>query len=103
MRFKDSPDLFGCGIGTSTCAEIRCDFCGTLYNEGADPDGEKGPSSEGEWIPNITFAGKTICECCFEKIENEIYGRMNDIISWYRDITKVQRKELEQREKLLSF
>ena len=46
-------------------------------------------------ILNTYFAGKEICECCFEKIENEILHRMQDILPWYKRILDVKRKTLE--------
>ena len=64
MRFDDAPDLFGCGLGYSTCGDIQCEWCGTLYNQGNDAL----ERYDGESVTHIEFAGKTICECCFEAI-----------------------------------
>jgi hypothetical protein len=74
-RFIDSPELFGCGTGISTCDDFTCAICGTKYNNGND-----------ESIPVATFAGVKICGDCFEKIENEILCRMPDILRWYKKI-----------------
>lgn len=95
MRYDDSPDLFGCGVGHGTSAEIRCDWCGTLYNEGADADNED--EVPGEDVRFTVFAGKTVCECCFEKIERAVLLRMRDILPWYRKILDAHRADLDTR------
>jgi hypothetical protein len=38
MRFEDSSELFGNGVGGSTCVEIKCEFCGVVHNAGNAPD-----------------------------------------------------------------
>jgi hypothetical protein len=101
MQFKDSQGLFGLGIGGSTCAEIKCDVCGTIHNKGCDPDADRNPT-EGDWVKNTQFAGMTVCFCCYEKIENAVLSRIDDIIPWYRDLLKAQRKILEDREKVFT-
>lgn len=94
MRFEDSPNLFGGGSGSGTCGDIKCQFCGTLYNEGNDEAESYGRDS----VTETDFAGLTVCECCFEKIEIEILHRMPDIMSWYRRILEARRKRLSEDE-----
>lgn len=77
-RIEDSPGLFGSGFGNGTSYEIRCDFCGAVHNEGLDPE----HTCEGEDVRYQDFAGKTVCECCFEAIEKEIICRQSDILEW---------------------
>lgn len=76
-RFEDGPELFGCGIGISTGYKIKCDMCGTIYNKESKDDE---PSTEGDSVCYTIFAGLRICDCCFEKVENEILKRMDDIL-----------------------
>lgn len=82
-RFEDSPELFGGGVGVSTGFEIHCDWCGVTHNEDTD---EEDMSTEGDSVRHTDFAGKQICDCCFEGIEREILRRMRDILPWYERI-----------------
>ncbi|MDD5589043.1 MAG: hypothetical protein PHP92_03220 [Candidatus Nanoarchaeia archaeon] len=97
-RFKDNPELFGCGIGVSTGFKIKCYLCGTIHNKEAK---DEELSTEGDGVCYTVFAGLQICDCCFEKIENEILERMDDILLWYKNILKSRRENLEKSEKLL--
>jgi hypothetical protein len=97
MRREDSPDLFGRGFGVSSSGDTQCEFCGTLYNEGAD---ERGFYDE-ESINHTLFAGKTVCSCCFEIIEEEIISRMSDILPWFRRIIDHQKKRIEKYDEQL--
>jgi hypothetical protein len=96
-RFDDSPELFGFGCGTSCCGDIRCEWCGIVHNPT-----ETGDYPDGESVCNTEFAGKTICECCFADIENEVLRRMPHILKWYRRILAARRKKLERDERLLA-
>ncbi len=98
MRFEDSPELFGCGVGTSTCGDIECEICGTKYNEGADASGVYREDA----IPNTEFAGMIVCECCFEKIENEIWRRRKDIIPWITRRVKHLQSIIDDDKKMLA-
>jgi len=89
--------LFGTGVGTATCGDIKCDFCGTLHNEGNDA----AEDYDGDSVSWTSFAGLTVCECCFPKIEQEVYRRMDDILVWYRRVQDRKRKRLEKTEELL--
>lgn len=80
MRFEHTPELFGRGCGISTCGDIKCHICGTKYNEGMDELEEYYNDS----VRHTDFAGIEICDCCFEKIEEEIWRRREDIISWMK-------------------
>jgi hypothetical protein len=82
MRFDDSPELFGCGCGGGTIGEIVCEFCGAVYNKGVGDD----PPPDTESVTFTWFAGKQVCKCCFEKIENEVLRRISYILPWYRKI-----------------
>ncbi|MCE5212926.1 MAG: hypothetical protein LLG40_15395 [Deltaproteobacteria bacterium] len=92
MRILDTPELFGCGIGVSTLGDITCEICGTRYNEGADDVG----CYNGESVLHTTFAGKTVCECCFEEVENEVLRRIDDIIPWFRKILNGRKNRAEK-------
>lgn len=98
MRHQDTPELFGVGIGHGTAGDITCDICKAKYNEGAD---EAGDYMDRETTRHTRFAGLTVCECCFEKVEDEVENRMPDILKWYAQILLRQREELEQSEALL--
>ncbi len=78
MRIEESPELFGGDAGTSTCGKIHCAFCETTYNLDDDDDGGGMP------IGFTGFAGKRVCENCFEDIEREVLARMPQILPWYR-------------------
>lgn len=90
MRFEDSFELFGVGVGKGTYGDIKCEMCGTLHNEGEDDLGEY----NGESVSWTTFAGMCVCECCFERVENEILRRMPDILPWYRRILDRQKASI---------
>lgn len=79
-RFEDTPDLFGCGIGTSTCGDVICEFCGGKYNEGED----EREVYDNESVRFTKFAGLQACECCFGRIERAVLNRMHDIVPWYK-------------------
>lgn len=80
MRFEHTPELFGRGCGISTCGDIKCHICGTKYNEGMDVLGEY----YNDPVTHTVFAGVEICDCCFEKIEEEIWIRRGDVIPWMK-------------------
>jgi hypothetical protein len=94
MRFEDTPELFGQGCGISTSGDIKCNICGVKYNEGADKNEYYYDS-----VGYTDFAGVNICDCCFEKIEEEIWVRRTEVISWLKrrldNIKKRNDKELE--------
>jgi hypothetical protein len=98
-RFEDTPELFGEGLGTSTYGDIKCNICGKLYNK--DELGFHGGSEGGESVTHTTFAGLTVCYCCFAKIENEILRRMDSILSWYRRILDKRTEQLRESNKRL--
>lgn len=91
-RILDTPELFGAGCGVSTSGDITCDWCGTRYNEGAD----EVQCYDGVSVLHTTFAGKVICECCFEEIENEILHRIDDVIPWFRKILNARKNRVEK-------
>ena len=97
-RFEDSPNLFGAGFGDSTSRELICEYCGKVYNKGVDDDSN---DEEGIDVPYTDFAGKQICYCCFEKIENEILIRIPEILKWYRKIVEARKKSVQVDEILL--
>ena len=84
MRLQDSPDLFGAGMGYSTTGEVICQFCGKVYNKGIGVDDDDMNENDGESVLHTDFAGLQVCECCFEKIEDEVLHRISDILAWYR-------------------
>jgi len=91
MRFEDSPELFGVGSGVSTTGYIECEWCGNVYEDPADI----------ESVSSTDFAGKQVCDCCFEKIEREILYRMPDILKWYSKIVAKRKESVEQADNAL--
>jgi hypothetical protein len=83
MRHDDSPDLFGGGCGAGTSGDIECDICQEKYNQGADDAEDYHHRPTVGWT---SFAGMTVCDCCFESIEDEILRRMPQILPWYQKI-----------------
>lgn len=77
MRFEDAPGLFGCGIGVGTTQEVTCGICKTTY-----PD----TGENGDTVTWTEFAGLEVAECCFEKIEVEIWRLRDDVLPWIRRI-----------------
>ena len=49
----------------------------------------------------VDFAGKQICDCCFEKIEDEILGRMRDILPWFARLLSARGVDRAKGEKLV--
>lgn len=94
MRYEDTPELFGDGMGIGTYGDIKCDICGTVHNEGEDDRGVY----DGDSVGHTDFAGLTVCECCFERIENEVLHRMPSILKWYRRILNKRRERLNRIE-----
>lgn len=91
MRIFDTPELFDGGVGASTGYELKCEFCGITHNKGLEPEKKIG---EGDSVLHTNFAGKQICDCCFEKIETEILRRIPDIIDWYMRILEMRENRL---------
>ena len=103
MRIDDSPDLFGSGVGSSTVGKITCEYCGKTYNaDNETPDGEI-IDPNGPWFGTTEFAGKTVVDCCWEKIEREILSRMPDILKWYARIVANRREVIEGVEDQMSM
>lgn len=98
MRFEDTPGLFGDSSGASTEGYFQCEFCGKEHNQ----DFNENTGEGSDYSICIThFAGIDVCEECFERIENEILRRMEDILPWYSRILKTRRANLESNEKAL--
>ena len=100
MRFEDSPDLFGGGVGSGSYAEEKCDVCGTVHNEGCGAS-ENDDDLSDEAVGWTDFGPLHVCECCFEAIEKAVFRRIEDIVRWYGRILARQREALEQRETAL--
>jgi hypothetical protein len=100
-RFEDSPNLFGYGVGDSTDGEVICEICGNVYNKGIGIDENNEDEDCGDSVRYTEFAGLQVCECCFDKIENEILKRMPDILSWYKRVVESQKKSVQDNEALL--
>lgn len=90
-------NLFGCGVGCSTCGDFTCGICETEYNKGND---EKEDYS-GESVVYTEFAEIYICQNCFDKVEREILRRMADIIPWYKKIATAKMEEAEREKQLI--
>ena len=94
-RFEDSIDLFGLNNGSSTDHEIQCEMCKHVYNEGVSDDG---PVCKNAHYGRISvkwteFASLTVCECCFDKIELEIWLRRKTLIPWLKRILIKRKNE----------
>ncbi|MBR9970840.1 hypothetical protein [Magnetospirillum sulfuroxidans] len=91
-RFEDGADLFGVGVGMGTTGPIHCDVCDTTHDIDERNSG----------VSWTNFAGLTIVECCFGKVEGEVLKRIPDIIPWFQRITARRRAAVESDEALLS-
>lgn len=83
-RFEESMDLFGRDVGNATLGNIACGWCGTEYLDREDAEGNPYPLSEA--LPFIRFGDLTVVECCFEKVEEAVFSRIDDIIPWFTRI-----------------
>lgn len=72
-------------------------MCGKKYNVGADAREDY----SGDSVGHTEFAGKTVCECCFEKIESEVLARIGDILPWYRRHVERVKAKIAKAEKNL--
>jgi rubredoxin len=90
MRFVDSAGLFGTS-GVSTTSKFKCELCGRVYNEEDDETSD-------DFIRNTEFLGKTVAECCFERIEDEILYRMPSILPWFQKVLARRHERLAQLE-----
>ncbi|KKL24678.1 hypothetical protein LCGC14_2412900, partial [marine sediment metagenome] len=100
MRFEDTPELFGGGVGRGTYAQRTCDVCGIVHNEGCGC----GEDDEGLSEDSVTwtcFGPLVVCECCFEAIEKAVLARIDDIVPWYGRILNARHAAQEDREKAL--
>ena len=95
-RFEDSPGLFGAGVGQSTCSYLACEFCNAVFNEdcGGDED------STGDWIKWEDFAGLTVCEDCFGKVERAVWNRRVDVLKWMRRLVERKMEEADSERRL---
>ncbi len=100
-RLEDSVSLLGSGSGIRSYAEIKCQLCGKVYNEGCDDGSERGLSDEG--VSWAYFAGLQVAECCWDKIERSVYEHMSNIIPWYKRILDRRRTRLNQDEERLNI
>lgn len=101
MRHEDSPELFGGGCGVSTVGNITCGFCLTDYTDREDPNDPSGGFSDVS-IAHTDFAGLQVCDCCYERIEQEILYRIHDILIWYGKILDRQKRTLVANEDALA-
>lgn len=98
-RFEDSPELFGAGVGSSTCGNITCQWCGTDYSGREDADGEASMSNDS--IGFTRFGDFQICDCCFEQVEDAVLSRIHDIIPWFIRILQSDKQRLQNQENML--
>jgi hypothetical protein len=99
MRFDDSSELFGSEAGMATPLPITCHICGTSYNSDRDTDDDMGGL---ESVLHTNFCGLTVCDCCFEQVENEIFSRMPHILRWYRKILVTYRERINSDLEMLN-
>lgn len=97
-RHFDTPELFGGEVGSGTCGDLHCAFCNQTYNAGAD---RKGDYHARDSVTYTNFAGLVVCDACFESVEDEIEGRMPQILRWYRQIVERKRAEVARDVKAL--
>lgn len=101
MRFEDTSDLFGRGCGLGTVGKVTCGICDTVYNaENETADGEIIDSTI-DSTGIVEFAGMTVAECCWERLENEIIEKMPHILRWYARMLAAGRVNLNRREEIL--
>ena len=89
MRFEDTPDLFGRGMGTSTSQSFTCGWCGTKI---------KGDESGYDTVGTTDFGSKEICDQCWEEVENAVLQRMGDILPWYKRILDAKKAGIAKME-----
>ena len=95
QRIIDSNELFGEETGMATLEPFMCQLCGATYNDEDDGDRADG-------MALTDFAGLTIGACCYGVIENEILKRMPSIITWYKQIVRMRKQQVEKDERMLS-
>jgi hypothetical protein len=98
MRFEDTPELFGYGCGVGTCGDIQCHVCGTQYNQGEN----EREVFDGDSVTWTEFAGMTVCFCCFERIEREVWLRRRSILPWFKRRIDAAANELKQEQAALN-
>ncbi len=80
--------FFGVEVQSASHSRIKCDWCGTWHNKDETGVGD----SNGDSILHVTFDGKTICDCCFERFEKEIIRRMPQILPWFAGLLNKKSK-----------
>jgi hypothetical protein len=85
--------LFGAGSSSGTSFIVRCEFCNEVHNPDSDPERM---STEGYSIATDIFMGKEICQCCFRKLESEIYSRRFDILRWFKKVNEIKQKDINK-------
>ena len=102
LRFENSPGLFGVGIGGSTLSDIKCEWCGTVYDGRELEDGE--PRSSSESIGVVYFGSLLVLECCYAKVEAAVLAHIIDIIPWYmRILTSRERRHYQEQEQIVAL
>jgi len=85
-----------------TYYQITCDWCKVIHNENYIYDEEKPLyQCEGDRIYYVQFAEKTICECCFKKLETGIWGWSEIIINWLKEKAIEKKIELNKKKNKL--
>lgn len=79
--------------GYSTGSEIKCNWCGTIYNKGMDAD--KG--NEGESVMYIDFGNLWIAQCCFSDFEQYILTWSSEIVELIEDAAKLHQKAADSK------
>ena len=87
-RFEDTPELFGRGAGSATCAELTCDICKVVHNEGCTGEAY---TDQGESVCYTTFAKLTVCET----VENAVLVRVEDLLPWLTRLMDARRQRIE--------
>jgi hypothetical protein len=82
--------------GFSTGSEIKCNWCGTIYNKGMDAD--KG--NEGESVMYIDFGNLWIAQCCFDDFEQTILTWSLEIIELIETAAEVHQKAARSKKEL---
>lgn len=87
MNHQNNDFPFGIGVGSSTGCEIECEFCGKVHNQGYDVDRD---GKEGESVRYIDFLGKTMAECCFRQLEEDVFRKREYIINWLDELARIK-------------
>ena len=89
------PFMSGHAFGTGF--ELRCGWCGKVYNKGVVNEDDV----EGISVNSIRFGSLEVAECCFRDIENAVVSWLPEIIPWLRFQANQKTEEAIQFNKMV--